>query len=552
MSRPANVRSRLLWLTLLCLLAPSPSQAASEVPVRPPAVPALPPPPSAVPAPPDILPLETVPVTPAPPATPGPVPSAPTFSPSTLRGLWIDGFGTGLRTPEQVQQAVSDAAGLGINALFVQALRRADCLCLRAGVPVAADIAPGFDPLALIIRLAHARGIRVIGWYSVTGAWNVTLPSAGKTQVFAAHGPDAGRNSWLSRRPDGSWRETSDGWLDPGIPAAADYMATAALNLVRNYDLDGLQLDRIRYPDGGEWGYSPVTLGRYRAETGQTGTPAPADPRWKAWKREQVTALVRRIALEARAAKPGLLMTAATIVYGDGPADLSAFQKTRSYSEVLQDWPAWMAEGLLDVNVIMNYKRDGVNAQGDWFDRWNAFAASQRVGNEEVAAGTAIYLNAPEVSASQTARAAALGLGWVGYSYRTPTSAVYNAAQPLPQGLAALKSALGAPGGVLEAPLAWKTVPIQRRALLGRVLGPLQAGGLRVSAYDDSGKLLASTTTDGNGYYGFSDLAGETGAKVGEMRVEVRVGDQRWAQALRAGVTRVPTLLLRTLVRTGP
>jgi uncharacterized lipoprotein YddW (UPF0748 family) len=473
-----------------------------------------------------------------------------------LRGLWVDAFGPGLRTPAEVAQMVEGASSLGFNTLFVQAIRRGDCLCLLSSVPVAADLQKAgspktFDPLAETIRLAHARQMRVLAWVSVTGAYNSSLPSAGPAQVFMTHGPGpstagtVSRNSWLSRKPDGDWHSGADAWLDPGIPAAADYMATSALSLVRNYDIDGLQLDRIRYPDGGDWGYSPVTLGRYRQETGQTGVPAPTDERWKAWKREQVTALTRRVALESRALKPGIIISAATIVYGDGPADLSAFQSTRTYSEVLQNWPAWMKEGLLDVNVIMNYKRDGVNGQENWFDHWNTFAAAQRVGVGEVAAGTSMYLNAPEVTAAQAGRALGLGLGWVGYAYRTPTNEVYKELQTQPQGLAALKTALDAsatvhPGGKTPE---WNAEVQARRAILGRVVGTLQPGGLSVGAFGQDGLQIAATTTDANGYYGFADLpAGLT---------EVRVSNQRWAESLALGVTRFPNLLLKPLIRAG-
>ncbi|WP_407539625.1 family 10 glycosylhydrolase [Deinococcus radiomollis] len=493
----------------------------------------------------------------APPTVPLPAAaSQPSVTQSGLRGLWVDAFGPGLRTPAEVNQMVEDAASLGFNTLFVQAIRRGDCLCLLSSVPVAADLQKAgspktFDPLAETIRLAHERHMRVLAWVSVTGAYNSTLPSAGPAQVFVTHGPGPALgnttrntvsvNSWLSRKPDGDWHSGADAWLDPGIPAAADYMAKAAVSLVRNYDLDGLQLDRIRYPDGGDWGYSPVTLARYRQETGAVGIPAPADEKWKAWKREQVTALTRRVALESRALKPGVIISAATIVYGDGPADLNAFHAARSYSEVLQDWPSWMKEGLLDVNVIMNYKRDGLNGQEGWFDHWNTFAASQRVGVGEVAAGTSMYLNAPEVTAAQAGRALSLGLGWVGYAYRTPTSDVYKSIQTQPQGLASLKTALDAsptvhPGGRTPE---WALTVQARRAVLGRVVGAPQPGGLSVGAFGPDGSQIASTTTDANGYYGFTDLpAGLT---------EVRVGNQRWAETLALGVTRFPNLLLRTL-----
>ncbi|MFC6591380.1 family 10 glycosylhydrolase [Deinococcus lacus] len=188
-------------------------------------------------------------------------------------------------------------------------------------------------------------------------------------------------------------------------------------------------------------------LERYRAETGAKGTPTPEDPAWQAWKRQQVTALVRRISLQTKAVRPDLWVSAATITYGTPPApgDLRAFQATPAYRAVMQDWPTWMASGLIDLNVPMNYKRDSVGQQSTWFDGWNRFARSVQ-GSGQTASGTAIYLNSPQESAAQAARAVADGLGWVGYSYRTPAVQVYEGQQEAAAGRQAVFSALQAPG----------------------------------------------------------------------------------------------------------
>ncbi|MBZ9712490.1 glycoside hydrolase family 10 protein [Deinococcus multiflagellatus] len=484
------------------------------------------------------------------PATP-PAPVPPAAAPgaalpgAALRGLWVDAFGPGLHTPAQVKQTVEDAARLGVNTLFVQAIRRADCLCLNASVPPVSDpeLAPGFDPLAAVTAQAHARGMKVIAWVSVTGAANTAKPNTRPGHVFRTHGPAAGAASWLSRRPDGSWQEGRDAWLDPAIPGAADHMAQAVLSLVRRYPVDGVQLDRIRYPDGGAWGYDPKTLARYRAETGRPGTPAPSDPAWQAWKRQQVSFLVRRIALEAKALNPELWISAATITYQTPPADLAAFQTTRTYADVLQDWPGWMRAGWLDLNVLMNYKRDPLPEQAGWFDGWNAFARRVAVRSDgapvAVAAGTAMYLNSPAVTAAQATRALNAGLGWVGYSYRTPTLDVYGERQSAAQGLRAVREVLRAPGGALAAPGPWTEAAPVARGLLGRITGLTVPGGQRVQAWQ-GGALVAEADTDANGYYGFAALPpGPT---------EVRVGGQRWTETVPAkGVVRLPDLLLRDL-----
>ena len=94
------------------------------------------------------------------------------------------------------------------------------------------------------------------------------------------------------------------------------------LNLVREYDVDGLHLDYIRYPeraDGQSWGYNETSIARFNARNGRTGRPPSNDPLWNQWRRDQVTALVRGIYLGALAIKPEVKISAAVIPWGDGP-----------------------------------------------------------------------------------------------------------------------------------------------------------------------------------------------------------------------------------------
>ena len=72
-----------------------------------------------------------------------------------------------------------------------------------------------------------------------------------------------GREDWLSRREDGTaW---SRGYfVDPGHPDAARFTTDVALNIVREYDIDGLHLDYIRYParaDGQSWSAETNPMG---------------------------------------------------------------------------------------------------------------------------------------------------------------------------------------------------------------------------------------------------------------------------------------------------
>ncbi|WP_170130888.1 glycoside hydrolase family 10 protein [Deinococcus yavapaiensis] len=346
--------------------------------------------------------------------------------------MWVDAFGPGFKTPEQVSRLVADARKLGVNALFVQAGKRGDCYCDRASMPRTDDpeVSAGFDPLQDVIDKAHAVGIQVHAWITTTSVVNVPEnpePSQ-PDHVFNTHGLTAsGDENWLMTRVDGEARAGNDYFLDPGHPDAAQYIREMYVSVAREYDVDGVQLDRVRYPDPAaglqDWGYNPVSVARYQQETGATDVPAPADPRWTAWRRARVDDLVRAIHDGVKAVRPNAWVSAAVVTYGPGPRSVADFKATRAYVEVLQDWPSWLASGSVDLIVTMNYKRDS-GAQAGWFDGWNRFAASVK-GSGKVAAGTALYLNDERANVAQARRALSSNVdGWVGYSYRTPDAAV--------------------------------------------------------------------------------------------------------------------------------
>lgn len=490
----------------------------------------------------------------APLSPPGSSPAVPAQAPAShrpeLRGLWVDAFGPGLKTPAEIDRLVSDARALGVNVLFAQVGRRGDCYCTLAAMPRTGDpaVPAGFDPLADLIVKAHAQGIQVHAWIITTAIWNSATPPADPAHAFNAHGPGAtGRDAWLMVKRDGTLRSGADWLLDPGHPDAAAYIRNMYVSVVQHYDVDGIQFDRVRYPDDNPtpgvnaWGYNPTALERFRAETNRMDTPEPADAQWAAWRRQQVTNLVRETALAVKAVRPDVSVNAATITYGAGPVDEAGFALTRTNQEVLQDWLTWVREGYLDVNVMMNYKRDHVPAQAGWFAAWNAFAASLRAANPGTAqvSGSAIYLNTPDGSRNQAAATLAAGLdGWAGYSYRTPDSAVNDGKRTQEPAWAELTAKLAGPGGPLEHRARWpRPSPGHLHALSGQVTsasGPL--GGRTVTLLDAQGQVVASTQTDGAGRYGFMRFP------FGPVRVRVAGVTSRPVTPLPRFVTRVPAL----------
>lgn len=434
-------------------------------------------------------------------------------APGRLRGIWVDAFGPGLRSPQETDQLIANAQSLKLNAIFAQIGRRGDCYCNHAIMPRTQDpaVPAGFDPLAYLLEKAHGVGIQVHAWIITTAIHNDTKPPLDPNHVFNTHGlSKTGSENWLMVRSDGATRAGNDYLLDPGHPDAAEYITRMYTSVVQNYAVDGIQFDRVRYPDQNlkplepSWGYNPVSLSRFQHELGRSDTPVPSDPEWISWRREQVSNLVRRTYLEVKKIRPNLWVSAATITYGAGPTNIQEFLKTRTYSEVLQDWAGWVKAGFLDLNIPMNYKRNHVPDQAKWFDQWNAFAKSVR-GSKYVAAGTAIYLNSQEGSVTQAKLALETsGLdGWVGYSYRTTDENV-NAGKAVidearPQLIAKLNSS------VFGQPATWGAAPTNHfSAVSGRLLQnglPAQAVNVELFAGD---RAIRRAKTDANGYFGFT------------------------------------------------
>jgi uncharacterized lipoprotein YddW (UPF0748 family) len=458
-----------------------------------------------------------------------------------LRAFWADAFGEGIYDQAEINDLVAATKAAHLNAIVAQVVRRGDCFCLRSAAPVTeAGIAAGFDPLQALIDTAHAEGIEVHAWVIATAMWNSAAPPRDPSHIFNLHGPSAtGRDNWVMTRSDGLAKLNDDWLLDPGHPDAAAWVESVALSIVRNYAVDGINLDRIRYPDGNlgtnvpSWGYNPTALARFRADTGRSDVPANTDPQWTQWRRDQVTAIVRRVYLESTALRPRIRVSADVITYGNGPQTLGGFEATRAYAEQLQDWQGWLREGILDTAMLMNYKRDTLttepNNQRRMYDEWSEFGKDNQF-RRSAAIGSALYLNDIASSASQVRRAISAsgagntGAGWVGYSYRTPDALANAGTRSAAASRAELIKALTVPSSydATTPPVFADTTPVaampwKAQPIFGHLRGVAQASDgtaladTVVHLVEASSSITArSATTDATGWFGFVDLPAAT------------------------------------------
>jgi uncharacterized lipoprotein YddW (UPF0748 family) len=360
----------------------------------------------------------------APPDGATPVPESPPER-HVFRALWVlcEGSARTLAEPSRIDALIEHSTSLEVTDLFVQVYRSG-----RAWYESSlADPAPyrsiversGADPLRRLIDRAHASGIRVHAWVNVFSLnANRSAPILTDLGEAAVMVDRRGRSlldypSGEVPAPDRSWYRmgTPGLYLDPGAPGVRERLVATFVELVDRYpDLDGLHLDYVRHPGvlpfapgsrfgvGLDFGYGAATRERFRLET-QLGGPYrdPANPStssiahasaWDAWRRDQVTGLVRDLREAVLAEHVDLLLSAAVIAYAD-----------RAYLSLAQDWRGWIREGLLDFAVPMVYTLDD-----DLFRyQVEAFAKGPDAGRIWMGTGTWLFSREPDRALAQLA-----------------------------------------------------------------------------------------------------------------------------------------------------
>lgn len=192
---------------------------------------------------------------------------------------------------------------------------------------------PGYDPLAFAIEECHKRGMEL-------HAWMVAVP-LGSDEVHK----EMGKNSITKRYPHLCKRFRDHWYLNPGHPDSQNYLASLVNELVTKYDVDGVHLDYIRYPDRPKRFPDAADYRKY-------GKGKTLDQ----WRRDNITRLVRAVYNEVKRVKPWVKVSSAPL----GKYRNTARYKSgwNGYHDVYQETQTWMKEGIQDMIFPMLYYRD--------------------------------------------------------------------------------------------------------------------------------------------------------------------------------------------------
>ncbi len=399
-----------------------------------------------------------------------------------------------------------DIRNANCNAVLVQVRRRADvCYPSGLGEPYMSGLTPAnFNALQAIINAAHdtTGGKKRIEVH----CWVVVFRTA-EGEVYDAHSdPSDPENYWITR--DDSGFEPDDKALDPGHPKAAQYVVDVCMDLVNNFDIDGIHYDYIRFT-GSTQGYNPTSVARFNARYGLTGQPPSGSELFKQWRRDQVTAIVRKVYALVQASKPWVKVSGSFI--GGTPSPTSstreAFLKSSAYA-AYSDWDSWIQEGIVDFAAPMTYF-DITTRQAD-YTNWLNFQRDRK-GNRLMVPDAGVYLNYLSDAISmvqQTRNASPAGNynhGFGVYSYQSPyainkSTSSYGSWATFSSNLVSQVTPTWA--DVPQMP--WKTSPTK-----GHIGGTLTtvagewADGAIVTITGPDGRTMVS---DGTGFYAFIDL----------------------------------------------
>lgn len=260
-----------------------------------------------------------------------------------------------------IQVIVDELAELHYNAVAVHARYRGDATYVPNRSDATYDnpeprspLVGEVDVLEEFVSRGHAAGLKVFAYV------NTHLVTDGADAV-------ADPNHIVNRRPElRTWAYRSGApavqttlddpeglWLDPALEGTRSYLADIVGDIALNYPIDGVILDRIRYPqtafvrENADFGYHPDAIASFNFWYGKSGIPDPYDPDWIEFRQLAVERNVAAIYDRLEAIDEQLVLLAYPI---------GRFQDAVEFN--YQNWPNWLRTRSLDGVLPQIYTSD--------------------------------------------------------------------------------------------------------------------------------------------------------------------------------------------------
>lgn len=248
----------------------------------------------------------------------------------------------------EIRSLCDTAVRVGLNALILQVRTSADALYVSALEPWSEYLTgtqgqhPGYDPLAVWLAEAHARGLELHAWFNPYRA----RQSSAKSALAASHLSQT-HPAWVKRYGDQLW-------IDPGEPAAAEHTLAVFRDVLTRYAVDGVHIDDYFYP-------YPVQ------DALKVEIDFPDEPSWQTylatggalsradWRRDNVDRLVQRLYALVREVRPQARLGISPFGLPKPEARPAGITGFSQYDKLYADVERWLREGWLDYLVPQLY-----------------------------------------------------------------------------------------------------------------------------------------------------------------------------------------------------
>lgn len=262
-----------------------------------------------------------------------------------VKGVWLTNVDSkALFSKQNIIDAVSTCESTGINTIFVVVWNKAMTLYPSQVMKkmFGEQIDPCFagrDPLKELIEEAHKRDIKVIAWFEFGFSSSYQLDGG---RLLKLH-PE-----WASKDNQGKLvQKNGFEWMNGFLPEVQDFMLSLIMEVVRQYNIDGIQGDDRLPAMPVESGYDKYTASLYKKE--HKGANPPKDFRdtaWVNWRADKMTQFMSRIHSTVKSVRKDIIISMSPSVFPWGR------------DEYLQDWPTWVKRGYVDMVCPQLYRYD--------------------------------------------------------------------------------------------------------------------------------------------------------------------------------------------------
>ena len=227
-----------------------------------------------------------------------------------MRAVWVPYMSLDMRNTDMSEttfqkkfdEIISTAQEKGMNALIVHVRPFGDALYPSEYFPWShlltgtQGVNPGYDPLEYMVQAAHEAGMEIHAWINP-----LRIQTSETPEVLSQNNP---YSVWQRDEEKKNWTvDLSTGkYYNPAYEEVRNLIAAGVREIVKNYDVDGIQFDDYFYPTE-DPSFDQDAYQNYLTEMGNETTAMELTE----WRRANINALVSLVYAEIKAEKPDVI-----------------------------------------------------------------------------------------------------------------------------------------------------------------------------------------------------------------------------------------------------